>query len=116
MRDIYSRLHTQPFPNLGHTLEITATKFDYRPSDLQRPRRGSLGFFLQQFQPQQSPASLLTMSSASSIRRVKRIRRPIDFRMDGSPICRMLSTQQILLLYSTILKERRLLVISSSLR
>ena len=47
--------------------------------------------------------------------RIKRIKRPIDFRIDGSPICQMLTLDQIFLVCATVLQERKLVVISSSL-
>jgi hypothetical protein len=36
--------------------------------------------------------------------------------MDGAPICNLLSQKDILLLYSSVLRERRVVVISYSLR
>ena len=120
LKDIYRQLQSQPFPCLGETLEIAVTKFEYRQKSRMDQRRGSLSLFLQTFSssssqklqhhlqlgPQLVPAST----------RVKRIKRPIDFRTDGAPICRMLTISQIFLLYATVLQERRLVVISTSLR
>ncbi len=37
-------------------------------------------------------------------------------RMDGAPICNILSKNDLLLLYSSVLRERRVVVISYSLR
>ena len=47
--------------------------------------------------------------------RIRRIKRPIDFRMDGSSICQMLTLDQIFLVCATVLQERKLVVISSKL-
>lgn len=95
MRNIYSRLHSQSFPDIGKPIEITATKFETRQERI--------------FWPQKKSSQQITSY-------VKRIRRPIDFRMEGSSICKLLDLKQILLLYATVLQERRVVVISSSLR
>ena len=119
MRDIYRQLHSQPFPSLGASLEIAVTKFEYRQKSRMDQRRGSLSLFLQTFNSSSQklvhPAQLGPQLVPSSTR-VKRIKRPIDFRTDGAPICRMLTISQIFLLYATVLQERRLVVISTSLR
>ena len=119
MRDIYRQLHSQPFPCLGESLEISVTKFEYRQKSRMDQRRGSLSLFLQTFNSSSQklvhPAQLGPQLVPSSTR-VKRIKRPIDFRTDGAPICRMLTISQIFLLYATVLQERRLVVISTSLR
>ena len=94
MRNIYSRLHSQSFPDVGKPIEITATKFETRQERI--------------FWPQKKCSQITSY--------VKRIRRPIDFRMEGSSICKLLDLKQILLLYATVLQERRVVVISSSLR
>ena len=83
-------------------------------------RRGSLSLFLQTFQPQLSTSKLLNSTLlgpqlVAASTRVKRIKRPIDFRTDGAPICRMLTLNQILALYATLLQERRVVVISACL-
>ena len=110
MRDIYRQLHSQPFPCLGETLEIAVTKFEYRQRSRMDQRRGSLSLFLQTFQPQLStskllmPSTLLGPQLVAASTRVKRIKRPIDFRTDGAPICRMLTLNQILALYATLLQ------------
>ena len=112
MRDIYTRLQSQPFPSLGEVLEMAAIKFEHIVlMQDQRLRRTSLGSLLcQSLQkpPPPPPRPALAL--------VKKIKRPIDFRLEGSPICRLLTTEQILMIYATVLQERRLLVISSSLR
>ena len=47
----------------------------------------------------------------------KRIKRPIEFRLDGAPVCQIFpEVDDILELYSSVLLEKRVLVISSSLR
>ena len=94
MRNIYSRLHSQSFPDVGKPIEITATKFESRQERI--------------FWPQKKRSQITN--------HVKQIRRPIDFRMEGSSICKLLDLKQILLLYATVLQERRVVVISSSLR
>ena len=118
MRDIYRQLQSQPFPCLGETLEIAVTKFEYRQKSRMDQRRGSLSLFLQTFQPQgpKLHSSLLGPQLVAASTRVKRIKRPIDFRTDGAPICRMLNISQIFMVYATLLQERRIVVISSHLR
>jgi hypothetical protein len=113
MKDVYSELQNQPFPCLGETLEIAATKFEYHLNH----RRSSI--FLQitpscggLFHQQKEPNEPQITSSA----RIKRIKRPIDFRMDGSPICQLLTLDQIFMVYAAALQEKKLVVISSSLR
>ena len=102
MRDIYTRLYSQNFPNLGGTLEITANK-------LQLKQENTIwsSFYYKKFSQQ---------NQIYNPTQVKRIRRPIDFRMEGSAICKFLELPQLLLLYATVLTERRVVVISSSLR
>ena len=47
----------------------------------------------------------------------KRIKRPIEFRLHGAPVCQIFPEgDDILELYSSVLLEKRVLVISSSLR
>ena len=93
MRDIYSRLQTQPFPSLGETLEIVAAKKQRRMQE-----------------------SIHSSQLSNIATRIKRIKRPIDFRLDGTSICQMLTLDQLLMVYATVLQEHKLIVVSSSLR
>ena len=45
----------------------------------------------------------------------RRVERPVDPRLDGSPIANMLTLEQLILLYSTVTKEGRVVIISSNL-
>ena len=119
MKDVYSELQNQPFPCLGETLEIAATKFEYHLNHIKRDHRRRSSIFLQitpscggLFHQQKEPNEPQITSSA----RIKRIKRPIDFRMDGSPICQLLTLDQIFLVYAAALQEKKLVVIGSSLR
>jgi len=47
----------------------------------------------------------------------KRIKRPIDFRFSGAPICSYFKTvEDLIFIYLSILSEKRLVVVSSKLR
>lgn len=108
MRDIYAKLQLQPFPSYGETLEMVAKR---RWPNEKLQRKGSLRNAF--FQPFRRASQAEDMQESA---RMIRIKRPIDFRLDGSPICQLLTLDQILLIYATVLEEKRLVVISSSLR
>ena len=145
MAEVYKHLRRQRFPALGHSLYVLSpaprnvntsccnsrpdsnsnsrrSSSVFRRLSLARDmgRRGSSSVFNRILNKQSSSGSTSSSSCCSGQQlscHKKRIRRPIDFRLDGAPICQIFSkVEDILLLYSSVLLEKRILVISSSLR
>lgn len=143
MTEIFQHLQRQRFPDLGQTLEIlcrpresprySAGSSASEPVSQPDSRRQSL--FIRTLQMgldsrRNSAFGRLVLSSTSgsskgtkvqghdgrrkSVKR--RIRRPIDFRLGGAPICSIFhDLEDILTLYSCVLTEKKVVVISSSL-
>ena len=131
MAGIYKHLRRQRFPTLGESLYVLSPGYRRNTasneSSLAGSRRASLfhrfsldrrgstfGRLLTRGGRSSSTTSTTSMTSNTEKRRIKR---PIDFRLEGAPICHIFDElNDILLLYATVLMEKRLLIICSSLR
>ena len=140
MNIIYSHLSHQTFPQLGHHINIIncmkrtrskSAEFQNISSSAPPPisqypvfkfltdtvqRRNSTFGRLLKF-PDNAENDNLGMNSINDRWLTKRIKRPIDFRFSGAPICSYFKTvEDLMFIYLSILSEKRLIVVSSRLR
>ena len=141
MNVVYKHLSQQKFPPLGHHLNIMTcmrknrTKsaenvfhnigtsppicqypvFKFFTDTVQR-RNSTIGRLLGK-QDLQENESIEKRKRARESWITKRIKRPIDFRFSGAPICSYFKTvEDLIFIYLSILSEKRLVVVSSKLR
>ena len=140
MVEVYQHLRQQKFPQLGQHLNVikymrknrtksvdsgfqeTATTppirqypvFKFFADGVQR-RNSSFGRLLGKEASNGNNDISLSKGRESWI--TKRIKRPIDFRFSGAPICSYFKNiDDLISLYLSILSEKRLIVVSSRLR
>ena len=140
MNVVYKHLIQQKFPPLGHHLKIitssrknrttsaenvcksTATSPPIRQypafkffSDTKLRRNSTFGRLLGKQDKHESEN--IGMTKESERWTTKRIKRPIDFRFSGAPICSFFkSVEDLIFIYLSIVSEKRLIVVSSGLR
>ena len=141
MKIIYEHLSHQTFPQLGNYINIiTGMKrcrsksaeflnisisapppisqypvFKFLTDSMQR-RNSTFGRLLKFPDPAENE-SFGIKSYINDRWITKRIKRPIDFRFSGAPICSYFKTvEDLMYVYLSILSERRLIVVSPKLR
>ena len=142
MTVVYKHLRQQKFPPLGQHLNIitalrnsrrisadnvfqeTVTRppirqypvFKLLSNTVQR-RSSSIGRLFGKQDSHGNDDVSLNKGSENSRWLTKRIKRPIDFRFSGAPICSYFKNiDDLIFLYLSILSEKRLIVVSSRLR
>ena len=141
MTVVYKHLKYQTFPQLGHHINIiTCMKrsrsksaefqniglsppisqypvFKFLTDTVQRQRRNSTFGRLLKFPDTTDSENVGIPSSINDRWMTKRLKRPIDFRFSGAPICSYFkSVEDLIFIYLSILSEKRLIVVSSRLR
>ena len=141
MNVVYKHLSQQKFPALGHHLSIITSlrknrttsaesliqKIGTSPPIRQYPvfkflsnttqrRNSTFGRFLGKPETLQENDNF-TLNKTSESWITKRIKRPIDFRFSGAPICSYFKTvEDLIFIYLSILSEKKLIIVSSRLR
>ena len=141
MNVVYKHLSRQKFPPLGHHLKIMTAKRKNRTKSVENVFFSSetnppisqypvFKFFTDTVQRRNSTIGRLlgkqdiqehenTEKRKRGIESwiTKRIKRPIDFRFSGAPICSYFkNVEDLIFIYLSILSEKRLVVVSSKLR
>ena len=141
MKVVYNHLSQQTFPSLGHHMNIITCMRTNRTKSVENVLHNMtisppicqypvFKFFTDTVQRRNSTFGRLLgkqdIQEYENIEKAKRtneswitkrIKRPIDFRFSGAPICSYFKTvEDLIFIYLSILSEKRLVVISSKLR
>ena len=141
MKIIYEHLSHQTFPQLGNCINIITGMKRYRsksaefqtisvsapPPISQYPvfkfltdsmqRRNSTFGRLLKFPDSTENENVWNKAKINDRWITKRIKRPIDFRFSGAPVCSYFkSVEDLIYIYLSILSEKRLIVVSPRLR